>query len=381
MIPKEPKKKILFLIPSLAGGGAERTLINILNKLSNDVSLEITVGVVVHVGEYVNQIPANVKVVPLFNNNYLVRILAFLQKKIGFSYFFKKIVQKKLNAKYDAAISFLDSNFTDLLFFLPHASKRISWVHSSYKSNMNFYKFYKDISYREQLIKNRYSKLDTIVFVSEDAKSEFVSLFGTYNQMPVIYNLLDEESVHSKSTQLNEESNRSEIFTFIAAGSLFPVKGYDKLIDAAKILKESQLEFKIDIYGQGFLKEVLESQILKSGLDQCVSLRGFVKNPYPLIAAADVFMMTSISEAMPMALCEAILLGKPTLVTNCSGCREVVDYGKYGMMVEQTPKAIAEGMKRFILNADYVKQYKLKARERSLVFLDKTILNKIKEII
>lgn len=374
------KSKILFLIPSLVGGGAERTLVNILNHLNTDKSFEITLAVVAYTGVYKNQIPENVKVIPLFKNNSLVRILAFLQKKLGFKYFLKKRVEKKINENYDTVISFLDGNFTDLIFFLPNIKKRITWVHSSYKSNMNFYKFYKNKSYVDLVIKNRYSKLDSIVFVSEDAKNEFISLFGTYKSMPVIYNLLDEKTVKKKANLTNVKS-KNKIFQFIAVGSYYPVKGYDKLINAAAILKEKQLEFKIDIYGKGFLKETLRNQIQELGLEKHVSLNDFLKNPYPLMAEADVFMMTSISEAMPMALCEAMLLEKPTLVTNCSGCREVVGYGEFGMMVEQTPKAIAEGMEKYITDKTYLTKYIAKTKERAVIFSDKVIQEEIKKIL
>ncbi|MDG1279047.1 MAG: hypothetical protein P8O16_17340 [Algoriphagus sp.] len=96
----------------------------------------------------------------------------------------------------------------------------------------------------------------------------------------------------------------------------------------------SQLEFKIDIYGQGFLKELLLSQIQKLGLDQYVSLKGFVKNQCLIIAAEDVFMITSISKAISMILWKGVLLGKRTLATNCIGCLEVRDYCEFGLMVE-----------------------------------------------
>ena len=97
------------------------------------------------------------------------------------------------------------------------------------------------------------------------------------------------------------------------------------------------------------------------------------------MAQTDVFMMTSISEAMPMALCEAMLLGKPTLVTNCSGCREVVGYGIFGMMVEQNPKSIANGMEKYILDKTYLTNYTAKSKDRAVVFSDKAILEEIKK--
>jgi glycosyltransferase involved in cell wall biosynthesis len=373
---KSMKKKILILIPSLVGGGAERTLVNILNHFKKEDCFDITLAVVAYVGTYKNEIPENIKVVPLFKNNTVVRILAFLQKKFGFNYFFKKKVEKNISESYDTAISFLDGNFTDLLFFLPNVRKRITWVHSSYESNMNFYKFYKKKTYRDLVIKNRYSKLDSIIFVSKDAKNEFINLFGTYKEMPIIYNLLDESSIREKAN-LTIIQPKNKPFHFIAVGSYYPVKGYDKLIDAAKILKVKQLDFKIDIYGKGFLKETLQNQIQELGLEKHVSLNDFVKNPYPLIASTDVFMMTSVSEAMPMALCEAMLLGKPTLVTNCSGCREVVGYGEFGLMVEQTPQAIAEGMEKYIFNKTYFEKYTAKTLERAIDFSDEAILKEI----
>lgn len=372
------KSKILFIIPSLGGGGAERTLVNILNHLNTDECYHITLTVVCNIGVYKNQIPANIEIIPLFKSYSIVRILAYMQKKFGFDYFLKKIVKKNISESYDTAISFADGNFTDLLFFLPNVKKRISWVHSSYKSNMNFYKFYKNKTYRDLVIKNRYSKLDSIVFVSEDAKNEFISLFGTYKSMPVIYNLLDENAVKEKANlTIVKPKNRS--FQFAAFGHYVSVKGYDKLIESAAILKDKQLDFKIDIYGEGSLKETLQNQIQELGLGTYVSLNDFVRNPYPLMAQTDVFMMTSISEAMPMALCEAMLLGKPTLVTNCSGCREVVGYGIFGMMVEQNPKSIADGMEKYILDKTYLTNYTAKSKDRAVVFSDKAILEEIKK--
>jgi glycosyltransferase involved in cell wall biosynthesis len=317
-------------------------------------------------------------VVSLFSANNVVRLLAFLQKKTGFTYLFKRKIKSKLTDHYDVAISFLDSNFTDLLFFIPKVNKKVTWVHSSYKSNNNFYKFYKKESYRKKLIKNRYSKLDEIVCVSEDSKNEFISLFGSFKSMPVIFNLLDEKAVYKKAKTPNEHNSHT-CTLFVAIGSYFPVKGYDKLIAAAAILKLKQMDFIIHIYGQGYLKQTLQQQIIKANVEDEVLLKGFVKNPYPYILAADVFIMTSVSEAMPMALCEAMILGKPTLVTNCSGCREVVGCGDYGMMVKQTPEAIAEGMKRYIEKETLKVEYAEKAKERANDFKDDVIIKKIKK--
>ena len=373
------KTKVLFLIPSLVGGGAERTLINILKNIDY-LLFDVHLVVVDNNGIYSKEVPSQVKVLPLFSNTKLVRVLSYIQKRIGFNTFIVNRFLKQIDSRYDTAISFLDSNFTDLLFKIPNVNKTITWVHSSYKTNQNFYKFYKKESYRNKLITYRYAKLDAIVFVSHDAKTEFVEIFGTYKNMPVIYNFMDEKNIHLKahSFEVQKESNAIK---FIAVGSLFQVKGYDLLILAASKLKETDLKFKIDIYGQGLLKEELSSLIKTHKLENFVKLRGFVSNPYPYIKNADIFIMSSKSEAMPMALCEAIILGKPTLVTNCSGCREVVNYGKYGLMVDQNPISIAEGMKSFIQEKNKINHYKILSKQRAVEFNDESILKKIYECI
>ena len=369
------KTKVLFLIPSLVGGGAERTLINILKNIDY-LLFDVHLVVVDYNGIYCKEVPKQVKVVPLFSNTKLVRILSYIQKKTGINKIIVNSFLKKIDTNYDTAISFLDSNFTDLLFEIPNVTKTITWVHSSYKTNNNFYKFYKNESYKKQLIANRYSKLDTIVFVSDDAKTEFNEIFGTFKKMPVIYNFMDEKNIHLKAKcfQVKKESNTIK---FIAVGSLFPVKGYDLLILAASKLKETGVKFKIDIYGRGFLKEELSNLIKTHKLENYVELKGFVSNPYPYIKDADVFIMSSKSEAMPMALCEAMILGKPVLVTNCSGCREVVNYGEFGLMSNANMEDLAANVLKLIKDKDTREKLSSKSLERAVLFSDKSIMSEI----
>lgn len=233
------EKNILFIIPSLVGGGAERTLINLLHKIDYK-KYNIDLLVVSNNGEYLTQIPTQVNKISLFYNDFLVRILAHLQKKIGFTYFFKYIMNRKVNKEYDVAISFLDSNFTDLIFYLKCDCKRYTFVHSSYKTYNNFAKFYKNEKYRTKLINYRYKKLDAIYFVSQDAMDEFVETFGELNKMGVIYNIVDAMNVKRKSVDI--ELPKQKHFHFVAIGSLLPVKGFDKLVKAAKVLTDKNLE-------------------------------------------------------------------------------------------------------------------------------------------
>lgn len=374
------KVKLLFLIPSLRGGGAERTLINLLERLSTTSKYDITLVVVSYNGVYINQIPNEVKVIPLFKSDLFVRVLSFLQKKIAFNYIFKMVIRLKVKEYYNISICFLDGNMTDLLFFIQNTSKRISWVHCSYKSNENYYRYFKNESYRQKILSERYNRLDEIVFVSEDSKNEFISIFGKKNRMRVIFNYLNESSVLEKMGS-NEINEKKDSLIFIALGSLHFVKGYDLLIEAAEILKKEGFNFIIEIYGDGYLMQNLENQITIKSLSEIVLLKGFTSNPYKHLRKADIFIMTSRSEALPVALCEAMLIGKPTLVTNCSGCREVVGNGEYGLMVEQSAFSIADGMRQYLTNPHLLSKFAEASLERSKLFSDDKIFNQVINLI
>ncbi|MDB5275534.1 MAG: hypothetical protein JWR61_489 [Ferruginibacter sp.] len=366
------RKKLLFLMPSMVGGGAERTLINLLHKIDYS-KYEIDLVIVCNKGVYLNQIPDEVKLTALFKNDFFVRVLAYLQKRVGFTIIFRWAIKKKITKDYDLGISFLDGNFTDLLFFIKGLKRRVAWVHSSYKSYRNFARFYENEHYKNKLKINRYGKLDTICFVSHDSMSEFLEVFGTYTSMEVIYNLIDAEAVKLKATK--NQIVKSGTFTFIALGSLLPVKGFDRLIRASKIVRDTGFTFNVQIVGKGNEEQNLRRLIKLENLDNVVSILGFYDNPYPLLLTADAFIMSSVSEALPTVLCEAMILGKPVIVTNCSGCKELVDNEKYGLLAEQNDDSLANKMITYLTNPSLLEAYSKKALERAKLFDDTEMLN------
>jgi glycosyltransferase involved in cell wall biosynthesis len=267
---------------------------------------------------------------------------------------------------------------TDYLAFSNKIKNRIAWVHSSYVTNKNFNKFYQNPHYVENLRRNRYAPLDKICFVSEDCKKEFIEVFGAFPKMEVIYNFIHTTEVLKKSTQ--QEIVPVEDFTFVAIGSLIPVKGYDVLIKAAALLKERGHSFKVRIVGRGTQEHQLKQMVETQGLSSFFQFDGFVSNPYPILKSADAFVMTSVSEANPTALCEALVLGKPSIVVNAPGCREIIGHGSFGIMTERTPEELANGMERVLVNPELREELKIKAKSRSKDFDDATVLSQYMKI-
>jgi glycosyltransferase involved in cell wall biosynthesis len=373
------KRKLLFVIPSLVGGGAENALVKLLHELDHN-KYEVSLLVICYHRVYINQIPDEVKVLCLFKSKTIVRGLEFLQKRIGWVWPLKVKFESVVNDDYDTAISYLDCNFTDLLFYLKKETKKITFVHLSYMSNKNFNKFYKNKNYLERIKENRYGKLDTIVFVSNDALLEFKKVMGEYQDMRVLYNLFNEEDIIQKS-KTHVASFNPKIFHFVAVGSLLSVKGYDLLIDASAIVKSSVSNFQVHIVGNGPEEKKLKKRVQDLDLNDIVVFHGYQKNPFTYINNGDVFVMTSVSEALPSVLCEAIIIGKPILITNTAGCRELIDFGKYGVMTERNAKDFAHKMIEFINNKQMLYDYKELSLERKKIFNKKIILEKFHHLI
>jgi glycosyltransferase involved in cell wall biosynthesis len=119
----------------------------------------------------------------------------------------------------------------------------------------------------------------------------------------------------------------------LAVGRLTAQKDYPTLIHAfAKIRKNRKA--RLVILGEGEERIAIEALVSQLGLKQDVDLPGFVSNPYPFMARAPVFVMSSRWEGLPTVLIEALFCGASIVSTDCpSGAREILRDGQYGQLV------------------------------------------------
>ena len=371
-------KNILIIIPSLVGGGAERVLINVLKQLPQE-QYNIILYLGVKKGELIGDVPKSVTIKTLFPSDLIARIAAFIFRKTGNKLLFK-LYGSKIKGNYTCGISFLDGPFTEFLFHnkAKISGKKVAVIHSSYSSFSNVSKSVKSPHFLR--MKKRYAKIDTIVTVAHESMQEFKNLFGEYNDMRVIYNPINNAEVLQKANEPVDIENNNTGCTFLAIGSFVPVKGFERLINAASKLKKDNMDFTLTILGDGYLRPKLEELVQKHGLHKNVFLPGFKKNPYSHIKNADVLLMSSLSEGLPTVLCEAMILEKPVLVPNITGCREVIDHGKYGMMVPDSEEGLYEGMKKYITDSTLLVKYAQKAKDRKGIFDDKNAINSYLEL-
>ena len=364
-------------MPSLKGGGAERVLINIFKLIDLD-KYEIDLFLGISGGVLEKDVPKEIKIKYIFPNRLMEKLVYLVYRKLGLTipfYFYGR----KIRDDYQVGLSFLDSFYSEFLFQnKAKIKKKVVVIHSSYQTYKSKSKNLKGKHFLR--LKQRYSKIDIIISVAHEALAEFKNIFGEYKDMRVIYNPINVKDVLAKSKSEEAINLNKNIINIIAVGSHIPVKGYDRLINSCAQLKNEGLDFNLNILGDGYLKRDHQSLIDKLELADTIFLKDFVNNPYKWIEESDIFVMTSYAEGLPTALCEAIVLKKPVMVTNVPGCREVVADGTYGLIVDNSIDAITEGLRKLITNDDIRMDYIKRSLERSKIFEDKIAVKKYTEI-
>lgn len=119
-----------------------------------------------------------------------------------------------------------------------------------------------------------------------------------------------------------------------SSGRLDYQKGFDLLIEVAKMAKKNNFKWRILIAGTGKIENELIALAEKKGVSDRVNLIGFSNEIFSILKACDVFVLPSRYEGMPNALLEAMAMGKASVATNVNGAPELVEDGKSGFLVE-----------------------------------------------
>lgn len=364
-------RKILFIIPSLEGGGAERVLINLLHLLKEHTTFEITLCCVLKKGIHLDAIPEGIDVKYLYRSRWISKIVEKGTRDLKMKYLLKTRVKKHIKGHFDVGVSFLDSIYSDILFYLDsRLNKKMVVLHSSYLTYSNRSRFIHG-KYKLKL-QERYANVDAIVSVSNDAQQEFIEAFGRFKDMRVIYNPINVDQIRERAKEhANHTSNaRLQLLTI---GSLVPVKNHMRLLRVADQLVKDGIDFHLRILGIGRLQQKLQAFIEERQLHEYVELTGYVENPYPLLKSADIFVLTSIAEGLPTVIGEAMVLGVPVVSTNCPGSREILDHGNFGVLTEQDDLALFKGIKKLVNKEERV-YFAAKSLERAKIFDDQFAL-------
>ena len=368
--------KILYMITNLAGGGAEKVLIDILRH-TDYTKFDITLCLIENHGVYIKDLPKEVSIVYLYaSRDWTYKFEFGLTKHLGMTFLQRRRIRRVINHPYDLVISFMEGipvRFHD--YIMDKGRKNYSWVHIDLLKKHYTAQYF---SQREEL--GIYEKMDCVFFVSDDARHSFGKLFNVpTHEYLTIYNPIDRERIVALSTEFNP--GRTMAFTFCTVGRLISQKSYDRILRLAKRLKSEGNEVKFWILGTGPLEQELKEMAVDLGVEDMVRFLGFHKNPYPYMMVADAFISTSMTEGYPLVICEALCLGKPILATDVTGPREILGKSEHGLLVDEDDESIYKGAVSLMVNNELRENLAGKAREKSSTFDCKKQVENIYNII
>lgn len=378
------RKKVLFFIESLSGGGAEKVLTDLVTNV-NPEKYDLTVCAFVGKGMYVPTINEKCNYFEILPDpdklkgiyNLLFRLKYKLYRSLPPSWAYRLMFKNK----YDTEVAFIEGFCTKIIGASHReSSRKIAWVHLDLYVNHYTREIYNSLN--DEI--DTYKCFDKIICVSENVKEAFRKLFGDFYTLEVKYNPINSELIRRKATEIGATTTDDlshKDFEFIAIGRLEPQKRFDRLIKIARNLKSEGFSFQIVILGEGSLRDVLEDLIDKYKVSDVIHLQGFIKNPFPKLHKADALLCSSKTEGYSTVVSEALILGVPVITTDCAGMREQLGDNEYGIITENSSNALEEGIKAFMIDAKLQKKLQEKSMERGKEFKLGHIINEVTKIL
>lgn len=364
-------KKILFLIPNLCAGGAEKVLINLVNNMDKN-KYDVTVQTLFDIGENRKLLSDEVNYIPGWK--FQVRGYSKLQKIIPQRLLAKIIVKDK----YDYAIAFLEDVSTRIIGGINFEStKKIAWVHTEMLSPGQFSRCYRSL--REAV--KTYDAMNSVIAVSEQIKYSLNKIIKT-NKIWVKNNVVDSNDIIEKAKAIPNDMEHNNCISICSIGRLMPVKGFDRLIEAHKRLIDEGLRHKVYIIGKGQELQSLQHKIRLLQIDDSFHIVGYRSNPYKYISHSDLYVCPSRREGFSTAITEALIIGTPVVSTNCSGATELLGANnEFGLVVENSTEGIYMGIKKMLKNPDLLKYYKNQAKVRGKCFSKEKTVKAVEEML
>ena len=260
--------------------------------------------------------------------------------------------------EYDLAVAFLEGGSTYYVADYVKAKRKVAFVHIDHSQ----------AGYSRRMDKNSYGEMDRIFTVSDEVRTAFLSVYPEYaDRVSVFHNIINWDRVRS-SAQL--EGGFTDDYTgmrLLTVGRLTEQKALDLSVQAMKLLKNQGIQARWYVLGEGEERANLHRLIRKLDLEQEFILLGSSDNPYPYFKQADIYVHASRHEGKSIAVQEAMYLGCPVVLSDCSGNREQITDGVDGVMCDLTPESIAEQVKRLILDESLRMRYGAAAAARSFV--------------
>lgn len=367
------KKKLLIVSHALELGGAERSLIGLLNTLDPKIC-DIDLFLLRHEGELMGEIPSYVKLLPeisaytvlarpmkdtLKEGHLILSAVRFFGKISAAGYnrihkYTDSVVALEYSHKfvcpfmpaiqpgkvYDLAISFLTPHY--FVTQKVQAKKKIAWIHTDY-SHVQV-----NISSETAMWKS----YDYIASISDAVTEGFLSVFPMLKEKIILVeNILPECFVKRQANAFSVENEMdAKGLKLLSVGRFCKAKNFDNVPEICRMLRERGLDITWYLIGFGSDEGLIRNKISEAGMQDYVRILGKKENPYPYIKACDVYVQPSRYEGKCVTVREAQMMGKPVVITNYETAKSQLENGVDGIIVPLENQKCADGIFELINN-------------------------------
>ncbi len=337
----DKKIKVLFVLPNLSGGGAERVFTYLVNHIDRE-RFRPYLALGAKTGAYLNDIREDVTIYELKGERArnvipsLFRLVRQLRPDVVFS-----------------TIGMNSANSLGRMFY-PRGTRIVLREGSSVTA------YLKDLARKSpataliyrKIYKSLYNFPDAVICQSDYMLCDMIANLGVSEKILYrIYNPVDFDKIEK---MLQEDSGKlfsDNVFNFLMVGNLVHCKGYDILLPAFAKVRQQNPNVSLTILGEGEERRNLEILIDKLNLNESVRMPGFAKNPHIYAKQADVFVSSSRYEGFSNAIAESLACGTPVVATDCpSANREVITEGVNGWFAEnENVASLVETINRAII--------------------------------
>lgn len=353
-------KTILFFVTSLAGGGAEKVLVNLANHLDKNKYC-VTVMTLFDVG--INKQFLNADVEYKYVLKKIIRGNSHLFKLFSAVFLYKWMIKED----YDIIVSFFQGVTTRIIAGCSSENtKLVQWIHNEFHSKDKIAVCYRNVDECVRLQK----KYDATVYVAKTVKEIYLRSFPEIKKKDVVlYNVIETEKIRKMAGEPVEEVLYDADITLVSVGRLVPQKCFDRLLSIlSRLNREAKYDVKLLLLGSGKLEKKLKLQAEQLKIQDQVVFLGYKENPYKYIKRADLFVCSSLHEGFSTAVTESLVIGTPIITTLCSGMEELLGDNKYGVIVDNNEEALYQGILSLLENTQLLEYYQKMALERGKQF-------------
>lgn len=361
------RKKILIVLNHLTIGGVQKTLVT-ASKVFDYEKYDVTIYLRKNRTDLLPYIDKRANII--INNDthhyYRKPYCVILQAMIWiFNFLGKKLLAKKFKDKLKCIVTnytmkyeykkYFKNSFYDIAIAYVHGYPALlvnKYVHA--KQKIIFFRESEDCLHE---IHNEIIDDFDKVLSLHDAQKKLIAQWypSIKDRIEILENYTDKNSITEQSKAFNVKTPKNKI-VLCSCGRIEKVKGFGLAVETAKILKEHNLEFIWYFVGDGSERAIVEKKIKQYNLCDHIVITGMEQNPYPYIAACDIYVQPSFAESLGNTMVEANKLNKAVISTSTVGGKKLIINEINGLLCETNAQSLSQAILKLVSNQELRKQ-------------------------